>query len=250
MAVTNNDRSRTTERAAENTAGGTREGTGAARDDPPTTTGDNSKTATPKKTTPKALADPALRSLILTLCKSQLQTQQRTRRLEGALTDTILMPDKHPVAQALRREAKNHQTEAERRRGLIASSAPDDAAATITLALPPLGPPDIAIFIALIEELAKQDMGEFPKTKLIEAARRANSMEQAEIMDTAQVCRIFPTANSDQSRISLIVQKGELRTLILAALANLKDVKIMTGQARPGWLEEDLALWVETRTNN
>ena len=204
----------------------------------------------PQKTTPKALADPALRSLILTLCKSQLQTQQRTRRLEGALTDTILMPDKHPVAQALRREARTHQAEAERRRELIASSAPDDAAATVTQSLPPLGPPDIAIFVALIEQLATQDIGELPKQKLIEAARRANTMEQTEVLETVQVCRIYPTANSEQSRISLIVQKGELRTLILAALANLKDVKCLTGQARPGWLEEDLSLWVDTLTNN
>ena len=75
-------------------------------------------------------------------------------------------------------------------------------------------------------------------------------MEQAEVLETVQVCRIYPTANSEQSRISLIVQKGELRTLILAALANLKDVKCLTGQARPGWLEEDLSLWVDTLTNN
>ena len=166
------------------------------------------------------------------------------------MTDTILMEIQHPIAQALRRELKTHQMEAERRRDLIANSTPDDPATTITRALPPLGPPDLALFIALLEELAKQDVGELPKTKLIEAAKRANQAEQMELLDQVQQCKIFPTANSEQSRISLMLPKGEMRSTILDALANLKEVKYMTGQARPGWLEEDLSLWVETLTLN
>ena len=126
----------------------------------------------PQKSTPKALADPALRSLILTLCKSQLQTQQRTRRLEGALTDTILMPDKHPVAQALRREAINRQTVAARRRGPLAFSAADDAAAG-TADGEPVSAPVSEAFEAAVGTAAGAAVG-IPGGEVIERLRSAS----------------------------------------------------------------------------
>ena len=182
----------------------------------------------PQDTSPNALAEPALKSLILTPRFSQLQTQQRTRRLEAA----------HPVVQALRTEAVFHQSKAVRRRKLIASRAPGDAAATITQSLLPVRPPDIAFFGTPIVELAKQDIGEVLKQKLGVAAQRANAMEQAEMLATVQMSRIYPTANFELSKISSMAQKKEPRTLTLAALASLKDDNCMTAQARPSRLEE------------
>ena len=182
------------------------------------------------------IRDQGLRSLLAALTKMTLMNQQAIRLLQGLACDTILLPLDTAIKAKMNHEAKAIVAEAQRRRDL--GSGTDQRPEQ-------LGPPTCSMAMALLEGLAETDCGSANVEAVKSILARWGQLEAEEMDEQIQHCRVHRGYNATSVRLTSSMPRGPDRAAVLAALRGVKDVRVMCGQAPPGFLEEELQEWLD-----
>ena len=113
----------------------------------------------------------------------------------------------------------------------------------------PLPAPHLQIFHSFVEALAKvPDIGGSARS-VIESwlleIEEDESTAPAKIQDQCQSFQCFNIqATTDKVRLQIAMTTGTLRSAILNAVHNLSGIRVSSGPAPRGYLEEELADWI------
>ena len=83
------------------------------------------------------------------------------------------------------------------------------------------------------------------KAQITELHTRWSKLEPEEMDDVVQECRFTRGIKTDTTKLTLALPKGPDRGIILASLRSLAGVRVLVGQAPPGYLEEELSEFIE-----
>ncbi|CAK0874814.1 unnamed protein product [Prorocentrum cordatum] len=187
--------------------------------------------------------DRNLHALILTMAKLLLQNAQKIRRLSASATDTITLPIKHAVVQALGDELELYKNQIEHFRKDKAMNS-----------LAEKGPPTAGLTVAMMESLVTCDIGGATKEKIkawLALVQPPSSEEmavepestKADIETRASFLRVEPCHDKEFVKLQIAMNRWGQRTAVLGAFRAEGVDKVLTGVAPPGWLEEELGTW-------
>ena len=185
--------------------------------------------------------DAPLLHVLETQSKLLLQVSQQQRVLSGILMTQIIMPnEKEPLKSCISTQKDFQVKLAEARSNRQENEPP-----------PAIGSPILQLFITFLEELAKLNIGANNTAAIsafLEVVTGFEDNVQLVELEIQQVCNaffIFPVqTDQSRSRIQISLASGPLRKSILSALSMLPDIRVSTGSAQPGYLEEELSEWM------
>jgi len=167
--------------------------------------------------------DQGLRRLLINLLKQVLINQQQLREVMSVVLDTITMDSESKTIKDMQAESRAY-----------AKAVREKGSAT--------GPPTGTVFLALLESLAEQDVGQKNKGKLQEIV--VGIKDEPIGMDMVRVCRWARAFKEEKKKIILHIVQPEVRQVVLSSLEQLGGT-LHSGKAPAGYLEDDLSQWLE-----
>lgn len=200
--------------------------------------------------------DGGLRELLLLLTMQITALTQKSRAMWGILTRTIIIEDTHQVVKDMQDEGKAFADQAQNLRGRVGrlkeeakkAKGGDQAneanlnkeADGATQDLRSLGPPTMAVFAAMVESLAAQEVG-----KVNRVALEAWSTQMVgDMPDYVKLCRLENCYANGQIKIVFSLANLERETILVDAFRAL-GAQVTTGQAPAGYMEEELSAWID-----
>ena len=199
------------------------------------------RTKTGMEPTELKTKDAPLLHVLETQSKLLLQVSQQQRVLSGILMTQVIMPNESEPLKSCIATQKAFQAKLADARNNRQENEPP----------PAIGSPIIQLFTTFLEELAKLNIGANNTTAINAFLQIINGFDdnvQLVELEIQQVCNaffIFPVqTDQSRSRIQISLATGPLRKSILSALSMLPDIRVTTGSAQPGYLEEELSEWM------
>eukprot|EP00959_Pyramimonas_sp_CCMP1952_P376645 7888849-Pyramimonas_sp.AAC.1 len=96
----------------------------------------------------------------------------------------------------------------------------------------------------MVETLAKQDIGANCMADLESSIQVLNQMDEHQVADTFALCKLEKAFQGGQCKILSTRRSQEIRQNSTNALHNGKR-QVCTGPAPAGFVEDELALWME-----
>ncbi len=179
--------------------------------------------------------------LLTVMLKQMLNNTMKVRQLHAATVDTILISKSSPVITALTAEgdAFAEQVAAIRKADKSKLSA--------------VGPPTAGQVVAILEALVDADVGAQSRAAVRDLLHRIQPPEgvathgllnKADLEAEYDYIRIEKTAVPDTLKLIMAMNKSPSRALILRAFESL-GAQVKRGVAPAGWMEEELATWLE-----
>ena len=173
--------------------------------------------------------DRNLHNLLNLLVKSNLQTHQKMRDLQGVMYDVFLVASELPAVKSM---ISAGQAYAQR----VRATRENEGVAT------GLGPPHPQVWMALLEVLKEADVGAANRQKLAEVYERHNSLTVEQVCEEVRYCRQDTTFSSDRRRVTLSVTQ-DLRPLLIASMTQV-GAEYRPGRPPVGGMERELAAWL------
>ena len=170
--------------------------------------------------------DPATKEMFNILFKQVMILTKSNRELRGALITTIKAPVDNPLVMAIDQENYNYAM------AVREAGAGHDK-----------GPPSSNALMGFLEALMEQDVGQAPKNALREQLEKLEGMQQWELQDMINVCRIEKSFKSEYCKILIMVRSPELRDTLCRATIAI-ELSPHVGAAPPGFLEDEMACWL------
>ncbi|CAK0905019.1 unnamed protein product [Prorocentrum cordatum] len=200
--------------------------------------------------------DAGLREILLLLSMQVAQLTQKSRALWGIATRTILIEEKSSVVKAIQQESKDFSDHAANLRTQIGKYKEDakkasgsDAGAEkeaatkaeeIQKELRTLGPPAPALFAALVESLATEEVGAVNRRAL-----EAMKQEFVEAPPTdVRLCRLESCKDEDMIKIVLALDDKAKEGVITASL-HAMGAQVTSGMAPSGYMEDEISAWID-----
>ncbi|CAK0912153.1 unnamed protein product [Prorocentrum cordatum] len=179
------------------------------------------------KQAPRQMND-ELQDLPLTILRATYQNAKNIREPKGSIITTVRAEEKDPLAVAIETENKRY-ARAILQEGESHKSVP---------------PPALGAAMAMVETLAKQDIGAKCRADLESSIQALNQMDEHQVADTFPLCKLEKTFESGQCKIPFTRRSQEIRQHIMNALHS-GNRQACTGPAPARFVEDELALWME-----
>ncbi|CAK0894865.1 unnamed protein product [Prorocentrum cordatum] len=98
--------------------------------------------------------------------------------------------------------------------------------------------------MAMVETLAKQDIGAKSKADLESSIQALNQMDEHHVADTFPLCKLENVFKNGPCKILFTCRSQEIRQHIMNALHN-GNRQVCTAPAPAEFVEDELALWME-----
>ena len=184
--------------------------------------------------------DAGLRIALQSMGKLLLQTRRDVSLLQGVLLDTIILTSDSHIETEMKLEMTAIQAEARKRRQNAELSGDNSQRAL------PIGPPCRSLAIAWLEGLLKEDIGSGNKAQVQEILTRWLGLEALEMDEAIQECKLNrPNEKTSTTKLVIAMPRGPDRATLLAAHRSVQGVRVLVGQAPPGYLEDEVSEWVE-----
>ncbi|CAK0871625.1 unnamed protein product [Prorocentrum cordatum] len=190
--------------------------------------------------------DKNLLSLLRSTLKLLLQTTHKTRLNSSIGIDTYTMSSKHPVIDGITNELEGYKQLLDqlRRSGEAADKA----------RLKEIGSPAPALGLAALESLQKCDIGGSLKAEIATYLEKVQPLDpdveveisKDDLQTAISFIRLESCFDTDKMKLIIGAPTWEGRLIIQKALASEGSAQHHRGVAPAGWLEEEVAHWLET----
>ncbi len=185
--------------------------------------------------------DPGLRELLQSLCMITHQTSARTRALMGSIYDCWLIPADHVIVKRMQEQLRAFMTQVTTWR-----RERDEAIANGDEPQPAWGNPAPMIYMEFLEALSEQSVGENNSILIQQHPEQMNAATgPQEIELIVPTCRVDLIETAGTARITISLNRAQARLHIVNAMAQLQNVVYKSGGPPPGYLEDDISMWIE-----
>ncbi len=179
-----------------------------------------------KKQNPKVkVNDAGMQRLLASLLRATLMNTQALREIKGAMYDVTILSKDHKLVEAMKREGAAY-----------AKAVREEGAGHER------GPPSLTVGLGFLETLAQLEVGAVNRQGIERFLE--NNQDKTVLLHHLRVCRLEKCHDEEKIKI-MTCFSDELRLLTISALRQLADVKTCQGKPPAGYVEEELAAFLE-----
>ena len=173
-----------------------------------------------------------LKAILIAMMKMTLKNHRDCQDLKAVTIYSAIMPADSVPAKAVTKEATEY--------GKAVRTNPLGHS---------LGPPAVCLFLALIEEMAKANVGQLNQEGLSQYSLTLGQDSQANVMAEVRHFRLVKTHKEDKIRLEWSLKNTDLHGLVLSSLTQLGAVQ-QHGTAPPTALQDECEEWLELMIGN
>ena len=195
--------------------------------------------------------DKSLKELLKMLIKLTLSNSHKLRLLQPSAWDTFIMKEDHEVYQALLSEMDNYRAQ------VAAAKSLDDTEAQ-RQQLREIGSPAAGMAMSLLEALYQADIGRgvrknietelhkiAPPIAAEGAAQQPVATSRTQLEEVVNWVRLEKCKDEAKVKVLISAKTWEAMPYIKEAFVALGDIEHLKGAPPSGWLEDEVATWLE-----